>query len=73
MPLQWAITQYNLGLALATLGERESGPARLEQAVSAFRDALQEFTQEQTPRYHSMAQRSLEIVLEALQKKQAGD
>jgi hypothetical protein len=28
-PLDWATTQMNLGTALQTLGERESGPARL--------------------------------------------
>jgi hypothetical protein len=28
-PLQWARTQMNLGNALGTLGERESGTARL--------------------------------------------
>jgi hypothetical protein len=36
VPLQWAVTQVNLGAALATLGEREAGTARLEQAVAAF-------------------------------------
>ena len=41
VPLDWAMTQNNLGTALRTLGERESGTARLEQAVNAFRDALQ--------------------------------
>jgi hypothetical protein len=60
-----------LGIALRTLGERESGTARLEQAVSAFRNALLEFTQEQTPYYHSVAQRNLESALEALRNKQA--
>jgi hypothetical protein len=38
--------QNNLGTAPSTLGERESGTARLEEAVSAFRDALQEGTRE---------------------------
>ena len=37
-------TQNNLGLALARLGERESGTARLEEAVAAFRAALEEMT-----------------------------
>jgi hypothetical protein len=37
VPLDWATTQNNLGLALWTLGERESGTARLEEAVAAFR------------------------------------
>jgi hypothetical protein len=41
----------NLGTALLTLGERESGTARLEEAVSAYRDALQEFTRARMPLY----------------------
>ena len=40
MPLDWATTQNNLGTALQTLGERESGTARLEEAVEAYRAAL---------------------------------
>ena len=36
------MTQTNLGNALRTLGERENGPARLEQAVAAYRAALEE-------------------------------
>jgi hypothetical protein len=34
MPLQWAGTQHILGTALQTLGAREPGTARLEEAVS---------------------------------------
>ena len=37
------------GVALATLGEREPGPERLEQAVAAFTEALKEQTREQVP------------------------
>ena len=36
VPLDWAMTQNNLGTALMRLGERESGTARLEEAVAAF-------------------------------------
>ena len=36
VPLDWAMTQNNLANALATLGERESGAARLEEAIVAF-------------------------------------
>jgi tetratricopeptide (TPR) repeat protein len=36
-PDNWAGTQNNLGIALETLGERESGTARLEAAVTAYR------------------------------------
>ena len=49
MPLDWATTQNNLGNALRTLGERESGTARLEEAVAAYRAALEECTRERVP------------------------
>ena len=48
-PLQWALTQMNLGNALARLGEREAGTARLQEAVAAYRAALQERTRERVP------------------------
>jgi hypothetical protein len=48
-PLQWAVTQNNLGNALQILGERESGTARLEEAVVAYRDALKERTRGRVP------------------------
>ena len=41
VPLDWAMTQNNLGNALGALGERESGTARLKEAVAAFRAALE--------------------------------
>ena len=47
-PLQWA-ERRNLGAALWALGERESGPARLEEAVAAYRAALEERTRERVP------------------------
>ena len=40
VPLDWAMTQNNRGTALRDLGERESGTARLEEAVAAYRVAL---------------------------------
>ena len=46
VPLDWAMTQDNLGDALATLSARESGTARLEAAVAAYREALKEWTRE---------------------------
>ncbi len=39
----------DLGIALAALGERESGTARLEEAVAAYRAALEEWTRERVP------------------------
>ena len=49
MPLDWAMTQNNLGNALCTLGERESRTAKLEEAVAAYREALKEQTRERVP------------------------
>jgi hypothetical protein len=43
------MTQNNLGIALQTLGARESGTARLEEAVTAYRDALLERTRDRVP------------------------
>jgi hypothetical protein len=39
----------DLGAVLATLGKRESGTEHLEQAVAAYRLALQENTRERVP------------------------
>jgi hypothetical protein len=43
------MTQNNLGNALTRLGERDSGTARLEEAVAAYRAALTERTRERVP------------------------
>lgn len=49
VPLQWATTQNNIGNALRLVGHRESGTARLEEAVAAYREALKERTRERVP------------------------
>jgi hypothetical protein len=59
VPLDWATIQNNLGLVLSALGERESGTARLEEAVAVFRAALEEWTRERVPPWHKIAQRNL--------------
>ena len=51
-------TQF-LGTALSELGERESGTARLEEAVAAYRDALEERTRERVPLDWAMTQNNL--------------
>jgi hypothetical protein len=40
VPLDWARTQMNLGNALERLGGRESGTARLEEAVADWEACL---------------------------------
>jgi exonuclease VII small subunit len=49
--------------ALATLGERESGTARLEEAVDAYRAALEERTRERVPLDWAMTQNNLGAAL----------
>ncbi len=61
----------NLGNALQNLGERESGTARLEEAVAAFREALKEYTRERVPLDWAMTQNSLGIALACLGQRQA--
>ena len=66
VPLDWAMTQNNLGNALAALGERESGTARLEEAVAAYRAALKERTRERVPLDWATTQNNLGIALRTL-------
>jgi hypothetical protein len=46
VPLDWALTQNNIGDALETLGEWESGTERLNETVAAYRLALEERTRD---------------------------
>ena len=55
MPLDWAMTQMNLGTALRALGERERGTARLEEAITAYRAALEEWTRDRVPLQWAMS------------------
>jgi hypothetical protein len=48
-PLDWAMTQNNLGIALARLVERESSTVHLSEAVAAYRAALQERPRARVP------------------------
>jgi len=49
VPLDWARIQDGLGIALTIFGRRESGTAKLEEAVATFREALKERTRERAP------------------------
>ena len=66
VPLDWAATQNNLGVALTTLGERESGTERLEQAVAAYTEALKEYTRERVPLDWAATQNNLGAALTTL-------
>jgi tetratricopeptide (TPR) repeat protein len=66
------MTQNNLGAALQTLGARESGTARLEEAVAAYRAALKERTQERVPLQWAMTQMNLGNALSSLGEREIG-
>ncbi len=66
VPLDWAQTQMNLGIALSRLGERESGTTRLEEAVAAYRAALEENTRARVPLEWARTQMNLGIALSTL-------
>ena len=53
-------------IALATLGVRESGTARLEEAVAAYRAALEERTRTRVPRDWAKTQNNLGLALATL-------
>jgi tetratricopeptide (TPR) repeat protein len=55
-----------LGMALTTLGEREGGKEKLQQAIEAFREALKEFARERVPLFWARAENGLGLALTAL-------
>jgi hypothetical protein len=69
VPMQWAITQMNLGNALQILGERESGTARLEEAVTAYRAALEERTRDRLPLQWAMTTGNQGVALSILTER----
>ena len=60
------MTQNNLGAALTTLGERESGAERLEQAVTTYTEALKERTRERVPLDWAATQNNLDNAIQIL-------
>ena len=57
--------QNNLGIALWALGSRESDPQRLNEAVDAYRAALEERTQDRVPLDWAETQKNLALVMMA--------
>jgi Tetratricopeptide repeat len=70
--LDWAMIQNNLCGALRAVGERESGTARLEEAVAACREALQERTRKRVPLDWAMTQSNLGNALMRLGERETG-
>jgi tetratricopeptide (TPR) repeat protein len=71
-PDQRGAALNSLGIALATLGEREGGTARLEQAVAAYRAALVETTRERVPLDWARTQMNLGTALRMLGERESG-
>ena len=53
------------------LGERESGTARLEEAVAAYREALLEWTRDKVPLRWAVTQNNLGAALRVLGEREA--
>jgi tetratricopeptide (TPR) repeat protein len=68
----WPSIQLRFGNALKTLGERESGTARLEGAVAAYRAALEEWPRERVPLSWAAAQTGLGNALLKLGERESG-
>ena len=71
-PLAWATVQNSLGNALATLGARDKGTARLQEAVAAYRAALSECTRERAPLQWASTQLNLAAALVRLGEREVG-
>ncbi|MEL6818788.1 MAG: tetratricopeptide repeat protein, partial [Pseudomonadota bacterium] len=66
------MTQNNLGNALQILGQRESGTERLEEAVTAYRAALEERTRDRVPLEWAATQNNLGNALQTLGQRESG-
>ena len=62
----------DLGAALWRLGARESGTGRLEEAVAAYRAALEEMTRERVPLQWAATQNNLGAALRTLGERESG-
>ena len=62
----------NLGSALQTLGQRESGTGRLEEAVAGYRAALEEWARERVPLQWATTQNNLGNALLTLGEREGG-
>ncbi|MBV8419827.1 MAG: tetratricopeptide repeat protein, partial [Hyphomicrobiales bacterium] len=72
---RWARSMNNLGNALRVLGEREAGAEgskRLEEAIAAYRQALEENTRQRVPLEWGRSMNNLGNALGTLGSREAG-
>ena len=60
---------YGITSDMWTLGEREGGTERLEQAVTTFTEALKEWTRERVPHDWAMTQKNLGRAIQLLRER----
>jgi len=72
VPIGWSMIQNSLGLALKTLGDRETGTERLDEAVNIFQQILQGSTREHRPVLWAGTQVNLGLALAALGERESG-
>jgi exonuclease VII small subunit len=66
------MAQNNLGMALESLGEGESGTVRLEEALAAYRAVLEERSRDREPGGWAITQACLGRVLRILGRRENG-
>ena len=71
-PDQRGAASNDLGNALQVLGAREIGQARLEEAVAAYRAALERYARARRPLDWAAAQSNLGVALQALGERESG-
>ncbi|MDR1462574.1 MAG: tetratricopeptide repeat protein, partial [Azoarcus sp.] len=67
------MAQNNLGIALGTLGRRLNDETQLQEAVTAYREALKEYTHEHTPLAWAMTQNNLGAALNILGERRGDE
>ncbi|MBF0462902.1 MAG: hypothetical protein HQL87_16130 [Magnetococcales bacterium] len=72
VPLDWAATQNNLGLALQSLGEQENSPEKLAEAMTAYQNALEVAQASGASYYIQMYQSNLQKLRATLAKQKDG-
>ena len=70
VPLQWATTQSNLGVALSRLASARADET-LQKAVAAYGEALKEWTPEASPYWHDIAQQNRDLTMALVAQRRA--